>query len=936
MLATTLQMLPLYDNLLRQHQAEQGPWERDGNLLRRANSESLRFCHLIDFFVHSFFPPGSPNRTQLGLSALQNVAVQSLALEHLNTGNGRVIPEVEGLDQRCNIKFTMEFIDTVSLPTVAVDRLIAILSRKVTTETSTSSGNTSEANPQPPPCAFLGAFGSQPSMSIALLTSLNGYPQFSGVSQASQLDDKTLFPLFGRYVPSNDQFAQPLVDFVIQKLRATHLAVVFADDTRSISFSNGLRQVVGSQLKLQMVGFADLTRDFSATVQALRETGYRFILAVVRHYHFQPLIEEAHRQGIAGNGLYNWIVTTTVTMGGEHLVNSTFAQSIKGLMEFIAIGALPGIGRYDELVEAWQKLGEDDDDLQYLQSKLPKYDDDPSYNPIFSKDTFNIGVHGATNTFAKMYDLTIGMGLAACAAAMANETSDNTTKPVPLDGRKHYQEMLRTSFIGASGTIQLDQATGSRTSSSTLFVINNHVPEYVVPSINENKTVLKTRRVRTHYFSGNMWHDLVELKFNDETTNIPPDLPPPTMKSNYIGTGLRVTGFAMSITAISASIGFVWWTYTNRKEHVVTASQPLFLYLTCFGAGLMACSIISLSIDDEIAGTKGVNIACMSFPWFFSLGWCVAFSALFTKTRRVNRIFHNPSFRRIVVTPRSVAIPMIGLLLANLLVLTLWTAISPWTWERQVIALDTYGRPSETSGECSSDGRMDAVFFSLLMMINVGVLVVTVQQAYVARKISTEYAESEWIGRCISAIMIVVFIGVPILVIARQEDARTFSFVLSSIAFVISISLLGFILLPKVIMHHEHIRNGNRRRSQLSSGFFTSMESFSRSNSDSFRAGSSEQWGVAVLHHPKFQEYLENRIMALQSQVERLTDQLEIARTENEKLLQHQIYDVIDKEDSEQSHQTENQGTEVDGSSAVNHEGLSNDDGNIHSHGHNT
>ena len=51
-------------------------------------------------------------------------------MKHLNAGNGSVVPEVEGLHQRCNARFTSEFLDTFILPLHSVDQVIDVIGRK--------------------------------------------------------------------------------------------------------------------------------------------------------------------------------------------------------------------------------------------------------------------------------------------------------------------------------------------------------------------------------------------------------------------------------------------------------------------------------------------------------------------------------------------------------------------------------------------------------------------------------------------------------------------------------------------------------------------------------------------------------------------------------------------------------------------------------------
>lgn len=100
-----------------------------------------------------------------------------------------------------------------------------------------------------------------------------------------------------------------------------------------------------------------------------------------------------------------------------------------------------------------------------------------------------------------------------------------------------------------------------------------------------------------------------------------------------------------------------------------------------------------MSFDEGIASPNGCSIACTSFLWLVCTVFAVTFSALFTRTRRVNVIFQSAShYRRIVVTPWDCG---------NLVVLSLMTALSPLEWEVEVVARDSFGRPIETRGFCN-------------------------------------------------------------------------------------------------------------------------------------------------------------------------------------------------------------------------------------------
>lgn len=285
--------------------------------------------------------------------------------------------------------------------------------------------------------------------------------------------------------------------------------------------------------------------------------------------------------------------------------------------------------------------------------------------------------------------------------------------------------------MGASGTITLDPKTGSRTSQSALYVMNNAIALPV-----EGSTNVTMQEIRTHYYD-TRWIEVenTSMIFNDGTEHIMQDLPEQTVDYNYIGTGLRAAGLAMSALVVTMSVGFSGWTFVKVKTRIVKASQPIFLSFICFGTLLMGASMIPLSLDDEVVSEQGASVACASFPWLLSLGWCISFSALFSKTKRINAIFHNPKFRRVKVEARDVMKPMLALLVLNVALLATWTAFAPLEWQRETTSLDEYGRESESQGQCSSDNPLP--FFIPLVVVNLGALGYAVMQAYVARKIST-------------------------------------------------------------------------------------------------------------------------------------------------------------------------------------------------------
>jgi len=137
------------------------------------------------------------------------------------------------------------------------------------------------------------------------------------------------------------------------------------------------------------------------------------------------------------------------------------------------------------------------------------------------------------------------------------------------------------------------------------------------------------------------------------------------------------------------------------------------------------------------------------------------------------------------------------IIIANLLILSLWTGLTQISWERTVVSTDNLGRTVETSGSCSYDGSLPYVV--ALIIVNLGALLFAIYEAYQARNISTEFAESEYIMKAVVSMLLVCFIGLPVVMIAEEQVARLFTF--TGIIFVISMSLLGLIFVPKIKFH---------------------------------------------------------------------------------------------------------------------------------------
>eukprot|EP00956_Cyclotella_meneghiniana_P007314 scaffold9944_cov52-Cyclotella_meneghiniana.AAC.2 len=104
------------------------------------------------------------------------VASVALAMEHLNTGNGSIIPEISGLNETCPLRFTIKSFDLECSQLAAVNHVISLTDRSMSWQLYAT--------------AILGDTSSSISMPTSMISSLRDVPQFSPDATSSDLDNK--------------------------------------------------------------------------------------------------------------------------------------------------------------------------------------------------------------------------------------------------------------------------------------------------------------------------------------------------------------------------------------------------------------------------------------------------------------------------------------------------------------------------------------------------------------------------------------------------------------------------------------------------------------------------------------------------------------------------------------------------------------------------
>ena len=331
-----------------------------------STEQEFALCHLSSILP---FTTGDYKPFRVAFEDTLSIA---MAAHHLNTGDGSIVPELQGLNERCPVRFTTEFADTEFVGGATL--------KNVVQQTSREPGAADRI-----PCAFIGAYRSAVSIPMSIVTGLLGYPQISGSSTSAELDDKTQYPLFGRTLPSDAGNAIPLIIYMREILQIKHLLVININDSYGNNYVEGMRNardIYAPDMIIHQIPLDEGEKAVQSAVSSAKATEYRFIFAIVftAQTHDQ-LMTEAYNQGMAGDGQHNWIFGDSFLGTLDNRVfqkDSPLHLSYRGVGLLEITGGVAGFPKYDKYVEQMREL-KNPTDLEYTRTLFPKHDH-PDFN----------------------------------------------------------------------------------------------------------------------------------------------------------------------------------------------------------------------------------------------------------------------------------------------------------------------------------------------------------------------------------------------------------------------------------------------------------------------------------------------------------------------------------------------------------------------------
>lgn len=351
-----------------------------------------------------------------------------------------------------------------------------------------------------------------------------------------------------------------------------------------------------------------------------------------------------------------------------------------------------------------------------------------------------------------MYDAVMSVGIGACTAEKNG---------VPMNGTDLVDSIRSVDFAGATGRVAFGNdendadRLGTRLASTISWAALNI-------RYNGGEADFVPTGILVPDSGDGVWQNLDDFVFRGGTTTGP--LLRSTPDQNYLPASLRAFGLALMGVSILASVSTFLWVYIHRKHRVLRASQPLFLYLICFGTLLQGASILTISFDESTGwSSTGLDMACMATPWLLLLGFIIVYGSLWTKMNRVNNALQFT--RRRKTKTRYLLAPMVGFVVLAVMVLTVWNAVDPLVWTRTEIDSVT----GESIGICNCDHY--AAFMAPLVVVAVIPAFLTALLAWKTRDVDESFTESWYIFVLILLQLEVMIIAAPIIVILRDLDS---------------------------------------------------------------------------------------------------------------------------------------------------------------------
>ncbi|KAK8378896.1 hypothetical protein O3P69_009556 [Scylla paramamosain] len=275
-------------------------------------------------------------------------------------------------------------------------------------------------------------------------------------------------------------------------------------------------------------------------------------------------------------------------------------------------------------------------------------------------------------------------------------------------------------------------------------------------------------------------------------------------------------GLFISMCTISG-VGAMWalllliFTFIHRHRRLIQLSHPACNNITLVGIMLCLGSIFLLGLDGQFVGKQQFPMVCGLRAWCLSLGFTLAYGAMFSKIWRVHRLTTKTKIdSKVRVEPWKLYVMVGVMVVVDVVVLGVWQGVDPLQRTLEVFPLEV---PKNTKEDIKimpelehCESRHNTIWLGLLYGYKGLLLIFGLFLAYETRSIKLKQInDSRLVGMSIYNVVVLCLITAPVtLVISAQQDA-SFAFVSFAIIFCCFLSM-ALVFIPKIIEVLQHPR----------------------------------------------------------------------------------------------------------------------------------
>jgi hypothetical protein len=577
-------------------------------------------CNLLAMFP---FTMGDRDNSRFQGSRKSNIgfshmAAALLAIDHFNERDSRIVPELASNQlSQCSVYFNESssfILDSHGEGTEAVAEVIG----------QVYSQNTIDA--------LVGGYNDQAALEISVVANAQKIPYLAYGGMNQRVVMPFFYPYTSRTAPDVGTTGRAILSFLVYLGRTDFISILQAESDTAFQLKESiLYPGAAAGMHVDRQGyfppiFSGPQSGIRQALSNLKDNGFKTIVSIMEDMETEiPIIADAAEELRMNRGDFVWLFAGKVAEQWPLISPSLLEMpNVRKLMAGSAI--VKGLDGFswnavnDPFLTAW-KL-QNVSFVNRVNAKNPVSPGAPGYF-VAENDYFQELTPEAGSSF--IYDSIMAFGFGLCQAEIAGDLT-----PMSVVSRIHSAD-----FEGSSGPVNFGSDAafpGSRSRDTVTFGAFN---------VQVDSETGQGEMVLTHFSKSDFesldapWNQVAPFIFADGSFTAPVLLRE-TPEQNYLSSGLRIFGFCMCGVAVLLVLTSAVWVHINRKERIVRAAQPFFLYVIHAGSFLLCWAIVTISFDESYGtSVEMLGRLCTITPWIVTLGIIFIYGALFAKVRTV-------------------------------------------------------------------------------------------------------------------------------------------------------------------------------------------------------------------------------------------------------------------------------------------------------------